>query len=401
MRKIGFRCECGDVDSPCRPCARAAASSVARRAVLATLACLVTCLPLHMGISPLSSSAYAATMPVGSPQTDPSLGFHDSYTYKGSRCVHSGVDISAAAGSAVKAPVDAVVSFVGRVPSGDLSSGASGSETMNAVSLKMGDGRTVTLMPLEAITVAAGDAVCEGAPVGSLAAQGDRSSKATHLHMGLKKGSVYYDPMSLFAGKGSASMAGTQELSGAGAKGGANASEAAMAENGSALRHNAPLPSGALEAQAGESGAEEELAQEGSKAAGEEFGVIHSRISQDVSAAREAAAGERTPGVSGQLAALCQSIAWQLDALREGFQALCEKLHVEYQLAVAACVLVALSVLAPIIHFIIRTIRRNGLREKESKNTLLPEQNGGVNMQKLFPAPGTSFITRGRLAQRR
>ena len=114
MRKIGFRCECGDVDSPCRPCARAAASSVARRAVLATLACLVTCLPLHMGISPLSSSAYAATMPVGSPQTDPSLGFHDSYTYKGSRCVHSGVDISAAAGSAVKAPVDAVVSFVVR-----------------------------------------------------------------------------------------------------------------------------------------------------------------------------------------------------------------------------------------------------------------------------------------------
>lgn len=401
MRKIGFRCECGDVDSPCRPCARAAASSVARRAVLATLACLVTCLPLHMGISPLSSSAYAATMPLVSSQSGPSLGFHDSYTYKGSRCVHSGVDISAAAGSAVKAPVDAVVSFVGRVPSGDLSSGASGGETMNAVSLKMGDGRIVTLMPLEAITVAVGDAVCEGMPVGSLASQGDRSSKATHLHMGLKKGSVYYDPMSLFAGRGGVSKEGASGLLGASTKKGTGVLETSMAESGLVSRSNALSPSDALEAQASESGAEEELVQEGSKAAGEEFGVIHSRTSQDVSAAREAAAGEGALDVSGQLAALRQSIAWQLGALREGFQALCEKLHVEYQLAVAACVLVALSVLAPLIHFIIRTIRRNGLREKESKITLLPEQNGGVNMQKLFPAPGTSFITRGRLAQRR
>ena len=401
MRKTGFRCECSGVDSPCRPCARAAASSVARRAVLATLACLVTCLPLHMGISFLSSNAYAATMPVGSPQADPSLGFHDSYMYKGSRCVHSGADISAAASSAVKAPVNAVVSFVGRVPSGDLSSGASGGETMNAVSLKMGDGRTVTLMPLKAITVAAGDAVCEGMPVGSLAAQGDRSSKATHLHMGLKKGSVYYDPMSLFAGKGSASMVGAQELSGAGAKDGAKASEAATAESGSSSQCNVLSPLDALEAQAGELGAEDEHAPEGSKTAGEGFGVIRSRTFQDISATKEAATDEGAPGVSGQLVALRQGIAWQMSALREGFRALCEKLHVEYQLAIAACVLVALSVLAPIIHFTIRTIRRNGLREKESKNTLLPEQNGGVNIQKLFPAPGTSFITRGRLAQRR
>ncbi len=69
---------------------------------------------------------------------------------------------------------------------------------MNAVSIKLDDGRTVTLMPFASTSVEVGDAVEEGQLLGTLAASGDRSSSATHLHMGLKDSAGYYDPMELF-----------------------------------------------------------------------------------------------------------------------------------------------------------------------------------------------------------
>ena len=323
-------------------------------------------------------------MPLGSSQSGPTLGFHMQYEHDGIRYTHSGADIGAAAGSAVKAPVDAVVSFVGRVPSGDAAEHGGDMATMNAVSLRMSDGRTVTLMPLEDVSVTKGDAVCEGAVVGRLAARGDKSTKETHLHMGLKRGSTYYDPLSLFAKGLGGAMGGGLLVPKTDVPESAGDASAPTGEGSLLSQENAPLPSGSLGAQS---------------APEEKFGSISSQ-----GAVLETSAG-MTAGeeacLPAPLAALCEGVAWQLSALGEGFKEICDRLQVGCQLAVAACVTAALLLTAPIIYFIIRTIRRDSVRQEESENSLLPELNGGVNMQKLFPAPGTSFITRGRLAQRR
>ena len=100
---------------------------------------------------------------------------------------HSGLDIEAPAGSEVRTPFDAVVSFVGSVP---VSAGG----TSICVSLDLGDGRTMTLLPLSDSGVQTGQSVSAGDAVGILAAHGDASSDRPHLHVGLRRGSVYLDP---------------------------------------------------------------------------------------------------------------------------------------------------------------------------------------------------------------
>lgn len=150
-------------------------------------------------LQPALDSAEAAAWPLAQSRLSSSLAFHATYTAGGKEYVHSGMDIAATAGSTIKAPVSGKVSFVGAVPSGDsLVTGGGAGQTMDAVSIKMSDGRTVTLMPFQSTSVTKGTKVSEGSKLGSLAASGDRSSSAPHLHMGLKKGSTYYDPMSLF-----------------------------------------------------------------------------------------------------------------------------------------------------------------------------------------------------------
>lgn len=100
---------------------------------------------------------------------------------------HSGLDIAAHPGSAVLSPFDAVVSFAGRVP-------ASGGGTSVCVSLDLGDGRIMTLLPLSESGLQAGQPVFAGDAIGVLAARGDISSDSPHLHVGLRRGSVYLDP---------------------------------------------------------------------------------------------------------------------------------------------------------------------------------------------------------------
>ena len=154
-------------------------------------------LQLLISFAPLQ--AYAASWPFSSNRLSPSLGFQDSYSAGNKTYKHYGVDIEAAAGSNICAPVSGNVSFVGQVPSGDsMIDGGGAGNTMNAVSIKMSDGRTLTLMPVAQAFVSTGASVSEGQSLGTLAAGGDRSSTSTHLHMGLKKNGTYYDPMSLF-----------------------------------------------------------------------------------------------------------------------------------------------------------------------------------------------------------
>ncbi|HSK48436.1 MAG TPA: peptidoglycan DD-metalloendopeptidase family protein [Coriobacteriia bacterium] len=93
------------------------------------------------------------------------------------------------AGAAVESPVDGTVRFVGRIPTAD-------GDTMLCATID-GDSGTVTLMPLQSAVVHKGDSVDAGEAVGTLAAQGDSSSAAAHLHVGLKKGDVYVDPSPL------------------------------------------------------------------------------------------------------------------------------------------------------------------------------------------------------------
>ena len=118
------------------------------------------------------------------------VGFHESYTSSTGEHTHYGVDCSASAGSAVYTPVSGTVSFVGSVPAGDTE----GCGTTTAISIKMDDGNTLTLMPIDTQLVQEGDLVSTGQSIGTLAATGDKSSSATHLHVGLKNGSTYMDP---------------------------------------------------------------------------------------------------------------------------------------------------------------------------------------------------------------
>lgn len=143
--------------------------------------------------------ALAATWPLSVSRLSPSVHFHDTYTAGDKSYAHSGIDIPASAGLQISAPLAGKVRYTGAVPSGDSRVGSSGSgPTMQAVSIELSDGRVVTLMPLASCCVSEGQTVGEGQVVGVLAGTGDPSSPGAHLHMGLKKGGRYYDPMTLF-----------------------------------------------------------------------------------------------------------------------------------------------------------------------------------------------------------
>ena len=128
---------------------------------------------------------------------------------------HRGADLSAAAGDRVLAPFAGHVSFAGRVP-------AVGGGTVRAVTLQTAEG-AITLLPLSRVDVAKGDDVAEGAGVGTLAENGDGSSGESHLHVGVKRGNLYVDPMSLLT----LPVAAPSEGAGAGASAPAHASGAA------------------------------------------------------------------------------------------------------------------------------------------------------------------------------
>ncbi|MGV8084023.1 MAG: M23 family metallopeptidase [Coriobacteriia bacterium] len=119
-------------------------------------------------------------------------GFGQSYSAAdGSSSTHTGADLASSSGASVCAPFSGTVSFVGRVPAP-----GGGSTTVLAMTVTTAEGN-VTLLPLESACVAKGQQVAEGEQVGRLAGTGDLSSAAAHLHVGLRKGELYIDPMSV------------------------------------------------------------------------------------------------------------------------------------------------------------------------------------------------------------
>lgn len=121
------------------------------------------------------------------------LGYGQEWTDAAGRsCTHGGVDVAAQSGAGVRACTDGTVTFAGRVP-------AAGGGTTAAVTVATPDGTRFTVMPLAAISVAAGDGVTAGDELGVLAASGDGSSPASHVHLGARRGEAAIDPLSLLA----------------------------------------------------------------------------------------------------------------------------------------------------------------------------------------------------------
>lgn len=118
------------------------------------------------------------------------LGFGDSYESGSQSCTHRGVDLEAPSGSDVYACLSGTVVFAGSIPS-------DGGGTTRAVTIMLADGRRVSMLPFDCLSVAANQEVEAGDTLGSLALQGDDSSDGSHLHVGLREGEEYVDPLML------------------------------------------------------------------------------------------------------------------------------------------------------------------------------------------------------------
>lgn len=137
------------------------------------------------------------------------LGFGSLYSAgEGGSSQHRGVDLAAAAAERVVAPLAGRVSFAGSVP-------GVGGGRVTAVTIETSRGK-ITLLPLERATVSRGEQVAEGAAIGTLAESGDGSSAGAHLHVGVREGDLYVDPLGLIAPPPPAPAAGSGAGAGAG-----------------------------------------------------------------------------------------------------------------------------------------------------------------------------------------
>lgn len=99
---------------------------------------------------------------------------------------HRGVDLAGRAGQSVHAALAGTVTFAGRIAG-------------KAVVVVAHGARRTTYEPVAA-TVAVGDAVAEGTPIGRLELPLGHCFPAACLHWGLLEGERYLDPLSLVGG---------------------------------------------------------------------------------------------------------------------------------------------------------------------------------------------------------
>lgn len=155
-------------------------------AIAAILTTVIICI-LSQPASALASWPLSAGGGVG-------VGYQQSYTaLDGREYVHRGVDCLGQAGAQVVAPAAGTVSFCGQVPAAE----GCGQATQTAVSLELAGGQTLSLMPFDQVQVQEGQRVVQGQALGTLAAQGDRSSPQPHVHVGLRQNGHYLDPSML------------------------------------------------------------------------------------------------------------------------------------------------------------------------------------------------------------
>ncbi len=392
--------------------------------VCQTLLLLILCL-LVFG-SPTARVAYAAS-PLGSSQASVSLKYHARYSAGHGKYVHSGIDLPAAAGAKIYAPCKGRVSFVGRVPSGDAATGASAkssaSPTMLAVSLKLEDGKTLTLMPFEASSVSKGEAVAQGTALGTLAASGDRSSSATHLHMGLKQSGVYYDPSYLLGlvaqtctGESAAAAAPVAAQKATPPASSAKASQKARAQAATGASAAATEAGAAASSAAGEqvqanakasanAGAETE-ANASAESDAQSFGsiassaeaasVYNAQRAQEEPSSMEAFAAAARTSLQAKADAVAGACSAQAARLMECLNAVGAQTGIPLTALLLGVLLLVTGVMAAMLYGAAVAVKRFAPLLLEKKNYVLKSLTGGDNISRLFPAPGTTFMTRGR-----
>ena len=100
---------------------------------------------------------------------------------------HRGIDVAGAPGSPVRAPAAGIVTFAGSVPTHG-----------RGVTILTADGYSVTLFHLESVEVVKGDAVAEGATVGTMGSSGDAEHSVPTVHLGIRvaeRSDGYVDPL--------------------------------------------------------------------------------------------------------------------------------------------------------------------------------------------------------------
>ena len=129
------------------------------------------------------AGAQAWTWPIDGPVLRPFVFGSDPYAAG----QHRGIDVGGAVGEPVRAPVAGSVSFVGSVPAGG-----------RALTIRTGDGYSVTLLQLGSIAVQRGDEVGEGARVGAVGESSDAATREPHVHLGVRRTvdeEGYLDPL--------------------------------------------------------------------------------------------------------------------------------------------------------------------------------------------------------------
>lgn len=108
---------------------------------------------------------------------------------------HRGIDIAAPVGSAVRAATDGTVTFAGTAGDSGLT-----------VAVRTADKRFDTsYLHLDSLAVGEGDAVSEGAELGTAGTSGARSAAEAHLHFGVRiagEDHAYRDPLRFLGGPG-------------------------------------------------------------------------------------------------------------------------------------------------------------------------------------------------------
>jgi len=131
----------------------------------------------------LPGGAQAWSWPIDGPVLRPFVFGPDPYA--GGQ--HRGIDVAGALGESVRAPVAGIVSFVGSVPAGG-----------RALTIRTGDGYSVTLLQLGSIAAQRGEEVAEGARVGAVGESADAVTREPHVHLGVRRTADeegYLDPL--------------------------------------------------------------------------------------------------------------------------------------------------------------------------------------------------------------
>ena len=352
-----------------------------------------------------STYAQAAVWPVQQAQFSQSLPFHSTYTRAGKAYTHQGMDVTCCAGTRVVAPVSGQVSFVGNVPSGDsLVTGGGSGQTMQAVSIKMQNGKTLTLSPMATIALKRGAKVSEGTAVGTLAASGDRSSTATHLHVGLKENGTYYDPMTLFSNANSKASVPAKSSSAAKA-GGAAASSAQLSAQESSAQHSLANKEQSSTVQDSKPSTYSEGAQaqkvpsaSSELGASAELGTISSgNVSWQPASEVQESFWQKAAAPFKKVAGACKE---QLVSCKEGLQAFSQQtgvpLILTYFSVLALLVLAIAAAVYAIAHFVAPKFAHKINKVNHKAIAFLLKIIRGDSMQKLFPASGDAFMPRGR-----